>query len=377
MAGTSNNPFFFRELSPGDPFCDREKELRDLTAFARSSAAVVLYSPRRHGKTSLVKRVMAGLAEEGWLTAYCDLFGVLDADEAARKIARALFEVTRSDEPLFRKAMRALRAFRPVLTPEPDGGVSVGVRQVGEETGLDLLEATLRSLKELADELDNRVLIVLDEFQEITELDRPLAVEAALRRQIQTIRAGFFFVGSRRRILLEMFNDRRRPFFQSAVNYALPALPRDELIRFLMERFARGGRVLPADEAGSLVEMTRAHPYYCQKAAHFLFEATDRQVGPGQAQAAMEALLASEKNVFEAILQGLSRGQVALLRSLAVEPTDSPYAAGYLARRGLGSTGGVQNSLLKLARLDLIEKIGKTWQLVDPVFRTWLARLDS
>jgi len=87
-----------------------------------------------------------------------------------------------------------------------------------------------------------------------------------------------------------------------------------------------------------------------------------------------EKLVASERPVFEAIIQSRPPHQRLLLKALANEPTRKSLASSYLQRHGLGSIGGVQHSLKQLEELDLIEKDRSTglWRHVDPVFAIWL-----
>jgi len=122
------NPFTLKEIADGSAFCDRQKELKDLIGFGAAGENVLLYSPRRYGKTSLVRKVQGHLESDGAITAYCDLFGVSSIEDVAGRIARSIYTITRKDESLFQKAIRFLTSFRPVLSPSPDGGVSVSVQ---------------------------------------------------------------------------------------------------------------------------------------------------------------------------------------------------------------------------------------------------------
>ncbi|MGQ9570783.1 MAG: hypothetical protein ACUVUQ_08085 [Thermodesulfovibrionales bacterium] len=92
--------------------------------------------------------------------------------------------------------------------------------------------------------------VVIDEFQEVAELRESLQIEGIMRFHIQTHRnASYFFVGSRRRILSEIFNERKRPFYRSAINYPLCPLPLDESTNFIVEQFKRGGKTCPEEIA--------------------------------------------------------------------------------------------------------------------------------
>ena len=370
------NPFTLKEVPFDGAFCNRENEQRDLAAFAKSAANVLLYSPRRYGKTSLVRRIQHTLSKDDTLTAYCDLFGVCSTDEIAGKIVKSIFSITRQNETIFHKAIRFLTSFRPVLSPSADGGVSISVQPAYSSSGIELLDETLEALTRFILDAGCPVHIVLDEFQEITEVENSLAIEGVLRSHIQRMAAAFVFVGSRRRLLLEMFNHRRRPFYQSAVAYELKVLPREELIGFITKRFVMAGKQIDPLLSAEIVDRLECHPYYTQKFCFFLFDRTQKKVSRDDLADTFQLVMASEKALFESILRRLTTVQMALLTAIAVEPTAKLYAAEYMKRHSLKSTGGVQLGLEILAREDLIERpaSGGVWAVVDPLFREWLRR---
>ena len=370
----ASNPFTLKEIPADAAFCDREKEQRDLIKFAKAASNTLLYSPRRYGKTSLVKRVQSSLAKNNTITAYCDLFGVASVDEIAGKIAKSLFSITRRSESIFNKSVRLLTSFRPVLTPSADGGISVSVQPAYTVTGVDLLDETLGSLNKFVAVAGQSVHFVLDEFQEITEVENSLAVESVLRTHIQKMPCAFVFVGSRRRILLEMFNDRKRPFFQSALSYELKALPRQDLIGFISDSFTQAGKSINHGLASEIADMLGRHPYYTQKFCFFLFDLVRKKASGEDLAEAYQMTLDSEKALFESILRRLTVAQIALLTAIALEPTKKLYAADYMKRHHLKSTGGIQLSLEVLTKEDLIEQPAKTenWDVVDPLFKQWL-----
>lgn len=366
------NPFYTYTLPVDVPFCNREREIKDLLSFASSGTNVVLYSPRRFGKTSLVKRVQNTLRGDGAVTIFADFFGVTSVEDVAARLAKAVFSVTHKNESLWKIALRTIKSFRPVLRPDPESGVSLSVEpaSIGRR-GLDLLDETMDSLGRFIEENGKLVHVALDEFQEIVELKEALQIEAAMRTRIQHHRASYFFVGSRRRVLLGIFNERQRPFFQSAINYELKRLPAGKLAMFVKEQFESGGKKCSVETARKLAETVSCHPYYAQKLGFFAFEMSGDTATAGDIREAMKRLILSEMPVFEAILQGLSLQQKLVLRTIAIEPTDMPFSHAYMARHRPGSAGGVQHSLKQLVRLDLIEK-EKEWRVVDPVFAMFL-----
>lgn len=370
------NPFYFRELPVDGPFCNREHELAELIRHAQAHAHVVMFSPRRFGKTSLIRKVQKQLALQEAITIYCQFFGVSSVEDVAANLAREVFRVTHAHHSLFQKAVHAIRAFRPVLVmrPDADKGFAVSVELAGQNLSrAELLEDVMASIGAFIVDSGKLVHIALDEFQEITVLPDALNIEGIMRQHIQRQQAAYVFIGSRRRVLKGIFNDRQRPFFQSAINFELPPLPRDEFAAFLAQRFEQQGKNCPLAQAGYLVDQVACFPYYAQKLAYFVFDAVGAEVRQEDVDAGFSLLLKEENPVFEGMLMGLAPQQVALLRSLAQEPSASLFSQDYLRRHRLGSIGGVQGARKRLEELDLIEQGGKkVWRIVDPVFSRWL-----
>jgi uncharacterized protein len=368
------NPFTLKEIADGSAFCDRQKELKDLIGFGSARENVLLYSPRRYGKTSLVRKVQAHLASDGAITAYCDLFGVSSIEDITGRIARSIYTITRKDESLFQKAIRFLTSFRPVLSPSPDGGVSVSVQPAYRSGSWELLDTTMEALEKFVQDIPNLVHVVLDEFQEITEIDDSLRIEGRLRHYIQRMKCGFVFVGSRRRILLEMFNDRKRPFFQSTINYELDTLPRKELIDFMVSRFEEAGKALSRDLGAQVCDLLGNHPYYIQKFCFLLFDRVEHTVTPEEVTETYRLVLESERVLFETVLRRLTAKQIAVLTAIAKEPSKKLFAAEYMERHNLKSTGGIQRGLSVLTSEDLVEQhpADGAWTVVDPLLGRWL-----
>lgn len=368
------NPFYIKQIPLNAPFCNRVQEIETLCRLAESKNNVVIHSPRRFGKTSLVARVQQRMSERGAVTVYADLFGIGSVDEAASRIAMALFAVTHRSEPLWKKALKTLTAFRPVLRPTPEGELEITAEPSSAgRSGIPLLRDTVQSLGSFIRDSEQLVQITLDEFQEIVVLPDAPEVEAALRSELQQHPCSYFFVGSRRRLLLGM--ERQRPFFQSAFDFPLAPLPAGELSEFLADQFEAHGKRCGRGEALEMVGRVQGHPYYCQKLAHFVFENVEDDVTPEAVKHGLTALLSSERVVFEAILQGLSLQQRLFLRALAKEPTKHPFATGYARTHRLGSLKSIQHSVKQLDLLDLIERDGADMlRVIDPIFAEWLRR---
>lgn len=367
------NPFLTKTLPPDAPFCDRETELAELLGHAEAGANVVLFSPRRYGKTSLVFRAQHQLVGRGVLPVYADLFAVDSALDAAARIARAALSAIHARESLLGKGRRLLKhftSFRPVFRPGGEGfDLTV---EPAQEDPLDLLGRVLVELGQFADRTGQRVNVALDEFQEVCRLRDSAKIEGIMRGQIQQQRAvSYFFLGSRRGMLLAMFNDRKRPFFQSARFLELGPLPRPELAAFLSGLFAQEGKSCSPEVGEAIADAVQGHPYYAQLLAGELFALAGQEVGPDLLPEAMTRMLDQERYGFEAMLDTYTPAQARILRTLAERPGEM-YSREFAEQAGL-AVGTIQNGRKKLVAADLIEESPKgVWRVVDPVFARWL-----
>jgi AAA+ ATPase superfamily predicted ATPase len=368
------NPFYFRVLPVTAPFCNREKELNQLDSHAQNRANVVVFSPRRYGKTSLVQRVQERLKRRGLVTVYVDLFGIDSLEDMAARMASRLYSYCHENEGLFKKAMKFLSSWRPVIRPDPEYGVEPSSRR----KGIDLLDSTLDGFGKFIQEQKKGVHIVFDEFQEIAELRESLQIEGTLRSHIQThSHASYFFVGSRRRVLNDIFNTRKRPFYRSSINFPLGPLPFEEGVHFIVEQFKRGGKSCSEEIGKKIFEKTGGYPYYIQRVPYSIFEISAKKVTEDDTIKGFQKTIEEESIVYETMVQALSLQQIKLLSALALEPTEKPYSVDYMARHGLGSIGGVQGALKRLLELDYIERKGNLLVIVDPVFGIWLRHLKG
>lgn len=262
------------------------------------------------------------------------------------------------------------------MRPTPDGFEISAEAATTQCTGLELLEKVLSELEHFIVESEKLVQIAFDEFQEIVVLSEAEQIEAVMRTRIESYAASHFFVGSRRRLLLGMFSERQRPFFQSAHIYPLGPFPADFLTNFIIGRFSDAGGDCTNDAAQEIARLTKCHPYYSQKLAYIVFEQAKDKATFEIVDGAFGRLLDAEETVFEAMIQKLPSQQRLLLYALSLESSAQLTSKSYVRRHDLGSVTGVKNSIRQLDQLDYIEQVQESgvWRIVDPIFEVWLQR---
>ena len=374
------NPFYLNVLPIDAAFCGRAEELEALCRHAEANTNVVLYSPRRYGKTSLIKRVQHQLELKGFITLSVDMAGVASADDVARVLARDIFRFVNKNDKLLKKAISLITNWRPNFTPQPDGSITVSVQPASQKVGIALLEETLEGLDRFLANNPRQSNLVIDEFQEITELSQSDQIEALLRKHIQHhSTCSWFFLGSRRRLLLEMFDQQNRPFYRSSIKMALFRLPEEDAVQFVVEQFRSVGKNCPAEIAKKIVQQTAGYPYYVQRLAYEVFEvAQDEEVTNKELDEGLRRVMQEEEKLFAAIEQKLAPAQKNLLRAIAKEPTRTPYAAAYQRQHRLASQGAIQNGIKRLELLDHIEKDeAGVIRLTDPMLALWLSQQEQ
>ena len=375
------NPFTFGDLALDDAFTDREEELRALVSDMRNGQNVLLFAPRRYGKSSLVLRAAQLALERKALVAYCDLMKTPTKERLAAALARTIYSDLASPAGhAFERAadlFRGLRVRPAIEVDADDGSVRFSFQPGRRRTDIDeTIERLLELVGELAVERKRRAVIVFDEFQEIVSLDS--AFPNLLRAVFQTQpEVSHVYLGSKRHLLERIFNDRNEPFWRSARQLELGPIPRERFAPFLRERFAASGKRIDGRALERLLDITGGHPYATQELAYFLWELL-----PSGAEAvvldvedALVQVLRSEHNHFVQIWDDASRQQRLVLIALAEEPTRAVYAAAYHERHDLPRNPTLQTALEGLVRKDIVGRSREgEYCVIEPFLAEWLLR---
>lgn len=379
----SSNPFRFGDLVADDTFTDREDELQEITTDALNGQNVVIFAPRRYGKSSLVKKVIRDLESQKVLVARIDLMRTPTKERLASHLARTIHADLATKLFKAGEAAKFVTGLRvtPTVTVDPNDGSL----QFGFESGrraIDI-EATIERLLELparfAHERSRRVVIVFDEFQEIVSIDPklPALIRSVFQEQSDI---AHIYLGSKRNMMEKIFNDENEPFWRSAKMIELDVIPEAKFRSFIRERFDSTDRLIEDVVMDLVLLTTRCHPYATQQLSYFLWQ----EVPAGSAAtteafvAALGAVLRSESAHFERIWEKASRGQKLLLLALAREPHFPPLSDSFRSRFGLGAASSVQAALSALTNDELIERSrDATYQIFEPFLAEWILRFQQ
>jgi len=368
------NPFTIG-IARKEIFCNREKEIKDLITYARGGSNVILTSPRRFGKTSLVHIVLEKLKKEGFLTAYIDLFPISSERDFIARFYEGIIEGIGkgiSPQTLFNRIKNIFKRIVPSIEVKEDG-FSFQIRFSGTEEGDVLLDDVMEGLYRYVKKHNIRACIALDEFQEITELPSSRRIEGILRSHMQLHNEiSYFYIGSRRGVIKDMFTDKKRPFYKSAFLYFLNRIPRDSFVKCIIKAFEGSGKKCNTETASYIYDIAEGYPYYVQKLSLLAWDLTKNRCTVDIVKSAFEVMIETEKLDFESIWSSLTMSQKSLLRAIAIDPSKSIYSKEYLSKHNL-SVGGIQKAIKTLLSKDLIEKDDQgIFRVTDPIFKRWL-----
>jgi len=379
----TTNPFLYGALALDEAFTDREAELAELRSDLANGQDVVILAPRRYGKTSLVWRVQQELLARRVLVTHVDLMTTPTKERLAEKLAKTIHDDLAST--LYRARDTALGVFRglrvtPRISLDPDdASVSFGF-DVGHRAAD--VDATLERLLELPGELgadrNRRVVLVLDEFQEITDIDPhlPRVMRSVFQRQPEVAHV---YLGSKRHMLERIFNDENEPFWRSAKQLQLGVIAPALFAPFVVARFRATGKSIEDGAVARVLELTRGHPYATQELCYFVWEETPfgAAATPAEVERGLAGALRSEDAHFSLLWDSAPAGQRLLLQALARE-SGRPYTAVYRRQHGLPAATNVQKALAALRRRELVasREDGAT-EIAEPFFGEWVSRLGT
>jgi hypothetical protein len=375
------NPFRFGDLALDEAFADRTGELAELTADMRNGQNVVVFAPRRYGKSSLVLRAAGEALAHGVLVAYCDLMRTPTKERFAAALAKTIYEDLASPAgQLLERATALFRGLRvtPTIEVDPESAMlrfTFDARRRRAADIDDTIERLLELPQEIAADRERRAVVVLDEFQEVVKLDRdfPNLMRSVFQAQPEV---GHVYLGSKRHVLDRIFNDRNEPFWRSAKRLELGLIPREEFARFLRRRFEETDRGISGPALDRLLEVTGGHPYATQELAYSTWQVVlaGRYAHESDVDMALAGVLRGERNHFATLWDRATEQQRLLLLALAYEP-GFPYSVAYQDRYGLESSSHVQRALTSLSREELVgrDEEGR-WRIVEPFLAEWLVQ---
>lgn len=374
----AENPFRVGGQVSGVYFTDRAEEVARVRRAIREPSSLLVYGPRRMGKSSVIGTAVEGERRRGALVAWADFSTATTLADVANRLLRSLAVELRSTQD---RLMDLARRVRPELTLRFDGqglpvlSLAPALRRDLMTSQREAFESILDRVDELAAEGESPVALVLDEFQDIVDIGGDRA-DWYLRGMMQRHRhVSYVCAGSRESLIHEML-DRKRAFYKHFELLHMGPIEADHLVHWIEDRMAASG-VGAAGHGAAILEAAGERTQDRLQVAREVFAAARGRgrVEPEDVARAVDVVVRAEAAVFMAIWDSLSPTQQNTLRAVAAAP-DQLYAADVLRRFGLGSSAALAGALRVLIDRGIcVRSDTPTGAVVDnPFFRVWLQR---
>lgn len=365
------NPFVYKGYEGPSYFCDREQETENMVSALKNGRNLTLFSPRKIGKTGLIKHVLYRINEtnKNAICIYLDIFSTQNLHDFVQALGAAIVEeAIEREKTLIAKVTDAFKALRPVLSYDPLTGlpsISVDIEPSSEEHMLKSIFNHIESMKK-------DVYIAIDEFQQVANYPEK-GTEALLRSHIQFSHAGFIFSGSRQHLMAEMFSSPKRPFYQSTDFVLLQPLPEKVYFDFSRRFFEANKGTLSEEVFHDVYQSFIGHTWYVQLVMNRLYESTKHVESKEQANQVILAIIDTLSPQYETMMSLLTANQVKLLKAIAKEnKIEKPQSVDFIKRHNLPSSSSVKTALDVLTDKELVYQDEDGYIVYDRFLNLWL-----
>lgn len=367
-------PFVYGRVAEGENFIDRQQDTLRLAENFKSLTNTVLISPRRWGKTSLVHMAAAkAMAEDERLkVVFIDIFNVRTESEFYEKMAT---EVIRQTATTFDNILSAVKKYASAII----SGLSFGdaaaptsiqfqIREPQRSAGeiLDLPE-------KIAHDRGLKIVVCIDEFQQIGEFDNPREFQAGLRAKWQLQQnVSYCLFGSRRHMMMEVFGKASMPFYKFGAIYFLEKIDRAFWPDFIIGEFTKTGKSIGKKQCERIVELADNNPYYVQQLSQTAWlHAQDGVCTDAVVNEAFDDILRQQGELNRVLTATLTIPQQNLLHAMA-EGEKSLSSRAVMEKYGLKSTTEINRARKALVAKDILDDFGKVYTFEDPLYEYWL-----
>lgn len=369
------NPFLVVGYQGPDYFCDRERETETLVSALKNGRNITLISPRRMGKTGLIKNAFHYIQEEDKSATcfYLDIFSTQNLQEFVSLLGRTTLGKL---DNLSQNALKSLFSFfkncRPVINvDEMTGMPSVTLDFVAERS-----EETLKEIFTYLSQSGKECYIAIDEFQQIIEYPEK-GIEGLLRSYIQfTPNIHFIFSGSKKHLMESIFFSVKRPFYQSTQKLFLESIPYIPYYDFAKKLFAKGRKELLEDVFKDVYQSVNGHTWYMQYLLNRLYSLPQSTPTLELLHTLLEEIIKEEEYTYQTYFQFLTSNQIQLLKAIAKEGTVSEInASTFIKKYDLKGASSINVALKALIGKEFILKEPQGYIVYDRFLAIWLRNL--
>ena len=369
------NPFLTDAYYTPDYFCDRENETKTLLKHIENRHHTAFFAQRRIGKTALIQHVFYYLQQKKTTCIYIDIYATQNIKEFTNQLANSIYSLFSPEKSIGKRFIEAIKLLRPVIIVDDMSGkpqLSLDITQSKQ------FEKTIPQLLQFLDSQNKRVVIAIDEFQQILNYPEK-NVEALLRTVIQTLKnTCFIFCGSNQSMMRELFNSAKRPFYGSTRNINLQKIDASIYASFIKKHFSNHKFKIAESNIELILELSDCHTYYTQRLCSELFATNIKYITTEHIYQTLKKTIKENDTVYFQFRNLLTSSQWQLLKAIAIEKrVEQPFAHSFVSKHQLGTPASVRRSLTSLLEKEMIyyhiESEHPYYEVYDKFLMLWMS----
>lgn len=370
-----NKPFIFGVATSGDNFTDRKSETARLLANFKHGINTVLISPRRWGKTSLVQKVCNLAKSDDLKVVYLDIFSCRSDREFYDAFASAVLKQTSSKwDEWVENARLFLSRITPKISfgtdPMTDFSVSLELNPKSDD-----ITEILQLPEKIAQKKGCRIVICIDEFQQIAEFNDSKNFQKRLRTIWQLQKSvSYCLFGSKKHLMNELFEKKSLPFYKFGDAIYLQKIPTADWVDYICDRFEATDKSISPELAQKVCDTVENHSSYVQQLAWLIWVNTDKVATEKEFEEAYKDILDQNTPLFEKQTENLSAYQINFLRAIINGVHKEFSTQEVIQKYRLGSSANVATVKRALIKKELIETEKREVAISDPLLKVWLQR---
>ena len=355
-------------------FIGRKEEIRRLKMNFEEGINTILISPRRWGKTSLVRKVCEVVDRKKVIPVFVDIFKCKTEYEFYNALAEAVLKQTASKTELWMDNARdfiARLSPKVSFSPEPNSEFSLSL---GISPKTHAPEEILSLAEEIAQKKQKRIVVCIDEFQQIGEMADSVSIQKRLRSVWQHQRlTSYCLFGSKKHTMMNVFQKRNMPLYQFGDFKFLDKIPTETWVEYIVQHFKDRQRTISAEQAAKICQLVDNYSSYVQQLSWLVFSLIDegQVVTEEHLKQGVKDLLNSQEQLFMQQIEPLTAYQMNFLRCILSGHHDDFGETAVREEFQLGSVSNITRLKTALVDKDIVEMSGKRYYITDPVFALW------
>ena len=370
-----NRPFVYGYLAEKENFIDRQEDRDQLKTFLGHGINVMLISPRRWGKSSLVKMAMTELmAEESDVrVCYVDAFKIRTEEDFYNKFASAVIDgISSAMEKKWDDIKRYIQSIIPGIKLKANALESVSIEMELDFQPLKKSAEEILNLPErIAKEKGIHIIVCIDEFQQLALLPEWKTMEALMRSEWQHHQhANYCLYGSKRHMMIDIFNNSNSPFYRFGQVLFMKKIEKKYWIPYIIQGFEKTSKTISTSLAERICDVTECHSWYVQQLSFFIWADTVSNTDDDIFNRQLQTLIDTNAPQFESDISGLPPSQLSML--VAIASGEQHLSSKEVVRKyELGGAQTIAKNKKSLVAKDIVELRNGSFSFVDPVFLLW------